>query len=55
MNFTCINKLLVFTNIVTKVGNHKSGDFVKTRQNICGPFKYGLNTVNNQDTNLPRW
>ena len=31
MNFTCINKLLVFTNILTKVGNHKSRDFVKNK------------------------
>ena len=27
MNFTCINKLLVFINILMKVGNHKNMQF----------------------------
>ena len=31
MNFSYINKMTSFTNIMTNVGNHKSRDFVKNK------------------------
>ena len=37
MNFTCINKLLVFTNILTKAGNHKVEIFFKIAKTFVAP------------------
>ena len=54
MNFSYINKMTSFTNIMTNVGNHKIEILLKTSQNVCSPLNYGLNTINKQDINSPR-
>ena len=53
-NFSYINKMTSFTNIMTNVGNHKSRDFVKNKPKHCSPLNYELNAINKQDRNSPR-
>ena len=51
MNFTNLKKIPSFTVIITKVRNHKNGKLVK---NVCGPYKYRINTINKKLLNIPR-
>ena len=36
MNFSYINKITSFTNIMTNVKNHKNSKFDKKGLNVCG-------------------
>ena len=54
MTFTNIRKITSFTKIIVKVGNHKNSKLVKNSLNVCGPYKYRINTINKKHLNIPR-
>ena len=51
MNFSYFNKMTGFTNVL---GSTKYAILFKISQNICGPLKYELITINRCGLNLPK-
>ena len=47
-NFTNLKKIPSFTEIIIKVRQSK------TSLNVCGPYKYRINTINKKHLNIPR-
>ena len=54
MVFTNIKKMTSFSEIIVKVKNHKNRNLVKNKPELCGPYKYSINTINKKHLNIPR-
>ena len=50
-----LTNLQVYLIKLLKLGTTKTRNLIKTSLNVCGPFNYGLNTINKMNPNLPRY